>query len=87
MDITYDPAKNQRNIAERGISFDKAADFDFYSANIDVDLRRDYPEVRYQALGFIGTRLHVIIFTETNTGIRVISLRKANNREQNRYEP
>lgn len=86
VDITYDPDKNERNIAERGLDFEKVADFDFLSAKTVVDNRRDYSEVRYQALGFIGSRLHVLVYTETDTGIRVISLRKANSREQKRYE-
>jgi uncharacterized DUF497 family protein len=34
MGITYDPAKNERNIKERNLSFERAADFDFESALI-----------------------------------------------------
>ena len=43
-------------------------------------------EMRYLALGLLKTRLHVLVFTETESGIRVISLRKANKREILRYE-
>ena len=50
------------------------------------DTRFDYPEPRYIALCYIAERLHVLVFAETETGIRVISLRKANQREINRYE-
>jgi uncharacterized DUF497 family protein len=32
MGISYDPAKNERNIHEHGLSFDRAADFDFETA-------------------------------------------------------
>lgn len=85
MRITYDPAKNQRNIKERGLPFDQAADFDFESALIHVDQRFDYPETRYVALGFLHGRLHVLCFAEAPDGIRVISLRKANSREVSRY--
>ena len=38
------------------------------------------------ALGLIGARAHVVVYAETNRGIRVISFRKANFREQSRYE-
>ena len=86
MDFEFDPAKNAANLSNRGISFSRAAEFDFQSALIKVDDRQDYGEVRYQAVGFIGRRLHVLVFTETAAGIRVISLRKANLREQNRYD-
>jgi len=34
----------------------------------------------------LGKRLHIVCFTETKDGIRIISFRKANNREVKRYE-
>jgi len=42
--------------------------------------------VRWQALGFLDDRLHMLVFAETATGIRVISFRKANKREVKWYE-
>lgn len=87
MDITYDPTKSAANLEKRGFSFEAAAGFDFSTANIAMDTRHEYPEPRFQALGFVGKRLYVLVFTPTPTGIRVISMRKANSREQKRYEP
>ena len=86
MDITYDTAKNARNVAERGLSFDRAADFDFERSIVRVDDRRDYGETRYRAFGMLDGRLHSLVFTETARGIRVISLRRANKREVKRYD-
>ncbi len=86
MDITFDPAKNARNIAERGLSFARAAAFDFTTALIRQDTRQTYPEPRFVALGFLEGRLHVLCFTPLSGGIRVISFRKANTREIKRYE-
>ncbi len=86
MEITYDQRKNARNIAERGLSFDLVEQFDFDTALIDQDDRQDYGEVRYVAIGYIVERLHVLVFTETQNGLRVISLRKANQREVKAYE-
>jgi len=83
--ITYDPAKNERNIRNRGLSFDSAARFDFEGALYAVDERHDYDEMRYIAMGMLGVRLHVLCFAETADGIRVISFRKANAREVRRY--
>jgi len=83
--ITYDPAKNERNIRNRGLSFDSAARFDFEGALYAVDQRHDYGEMRYIAMGMLGVRLHVLCFAETADGIRVISFRKANAREVRRY--
>ncbi len=85
MRITFDPEKNARNIRERGLSFELASEFEFESAVVRKDERREYGEVRYVALGRLGDRLHVLCFTETEEGIRVLSFRKANVREENRY--
>ena len=85
MEITFDPAKNARNIAERGLSFAQAAGFAFQTAVFSLDTRRDYGEVRRRALGLLDGRVHVLVFTETARGIRVISFRKANSREVRRY--
>jgi uncharacterized DUF497 family protein len=84
--ISYDPGKNEKNIAERGISFERAAEFEWSSALIVEDNRKDYGEPRFQALGFIGKRLHALVFTPRAGQVHVISLRKANKREVKRYE-
>ena len=85
MRVHFDPNKNERNIRERGLSFEQAAEFDFSSALVFVDERKDYGETRYVALGMLSERLHVLCFTETDDGIRVVSFRKANSREVARY--
>lgn len=81
MEITYDPAKSARNLRERGLSFDRAAEFDWSTATVGEDTRKAYPEQRFVAAGYLGERLHVLCFSETVGGIRVISFRKANPRE------
>lgn len=85
MRISFDRAKNERNVRERGLSFELAAEFDFDGALYCVDDRQDYGEVRYVAVGLLNDRLHVLCFTEAADGIRVISFRKANAREVRRY--
>jgi uncharacterized protein len=86
VEIAFDLAKNERNIKERGISFELAADFDFENAMYLEDRRTDYGETRIRALGFIGNRLHSLVFTMRGMTLRVISLRKANRKEVTRYE-
>ena len=61
------------------------AEVDFNTALILPDTRKEYGETRYIALCYLERRLHVLCFTETEAGIRVISFRKANEREANRY--
>lgn len=86
MIVTYNQAKNARNLDERGISFELAGEFDFRSAIYVVDQRHEYNEQRIRATGRIRNRLHVLAYVTIPGGIRVISLRKANAREVRRYE-
>lgn len=86
MEIEFDPMKSEWNEAQRGLPFSMASQFDFETAIYQVDDRHDYGETRVRALGLIGARLHALVFTETMRGIRIISLRKANQREVKRYE-
>ena len=83
--VTFDPAKNERNVRERNLSFESVAEFDFDNALVQTDSRQEYGETRYVALGNLRGRLHVLRFTETPDGIRVISFRKANDREVRNY--
>lgn len=86
VEVTFDQAKSDKNIRERGLSFERAGKFDFLTAVYSVDARRDYGEVRRRALGLLDGRLHALVFVETPKGFRVISLRKANAREVRIYE-
>lgn len=85
MDISFDPAKNAHNIDVHGISFECAKEFDWSQALVLEDMRRDYGERRYRALGSIESRLHVLVFTPREGCVHVISLRKANKREIRLY--
>lgn len=86
MQIEYDPNKNNWNIENRNLSFDLAAELDWSTAQIIEDARRNYPERRFVATGYIQQRLHILCFTPIQDGIRVISFRKANPREVKKYE-
>jgi uncharacterized DUF497 family protein len=83
MAITYDPAKNERNIRERGLPFDRAADFDFATAVFNTEVRKG--ETRRVAVGYLEKRLHLLCYIATPDGIRVISFRKTNKKEAQRY--
>lgn len=72
--------------AKHGVSFREVLDFDWSTALVVEDERRDYKETRYKALGMINGRLHVLIFTPRDASLRVISLFKANARERKTYE-
>ncbi len=86
MQITYDPAKDARNVEERGLPFAQVRDFEWSTALIVEDDRFDYGECRYRAMGYIGDRLHVVVFTPRGEAVHVISFRKANKREVKSYD-
>lgn len=86
MEIEFDPHKSEANARDRDLPFDLAEQFDFETALFKIDDRYDYGETRIRALGRIGDRVHALVFKETENGIRVISLRKANRREVRIYE-
>ena len=81
----WDAAKAEANLAKHGIRFERAHDFEWDSAIERIDDREDYGELRMVALGFIGRRLHILIYTARQNVIRVISLRRANKREEQAY--
>ena len=83
MKITFDPRKNERNIRERGLSFERAAEFDFDTAYIATEFRRG--EFRKLAVGHLDRRLHVLCYLVIPDGMRVISFRRASEREAKKY--
>jgi len=83
VEIAFDPAKNERNLRERSLGFQEAADFDFATANYESEFRNG--EHRIVAVGYLKNRLHVLCFIQRPGGIRVISFRKANDREARKY--
>ena len=86
MNISFDPAKNVRNVADRGLPFKLVEQLEWSSAIIEEDVRKNYGERRYLALGLIDGRLHAVVFTPRAGKVHVISLRKANPREVRDYE-
>ena len=83
--IGFDSAKNATNITSRGLSFELVEQMEWATALIQEDTRKAYGERRFQVLGFIGERLHAVVFTPREGKVHVISLRKANSREVKKY--
>lgn len=86
MEISFDSAKNERNVIDRGLAFTLVEQLDWAGAVIEEDIRKNYGEPRYFALGMLGERLHALVFTPRAGKVHVISLRKANQREVKFYE-
>jgi uncharacterized protein len=86
MKFNFDSNKDAINLAKHQLSLSDAANLDWMEALIWVDSRRDYGEMRQIGLVPMNHRLYVVVFVDKKTERRIISLRKANNREYERYE-
>ena len=86
MQYEWDEDKREANLTKHSVDFMAAEDFEWDAAIETMDDRFDYGEERWAAMGFIGNRLHVLVYTRRSEGIRIISMRKANKREREFYE-
>ena len=86
MRFEWDAAKNRSNFAKHGLDF---ADAELVFAGpcvTFVDDRFDYGEERFLTLGLLAGRLVVIAHAPRGEATRIISMRKANRREQKIYQ-
>ena len=87
MEFDWNPAKCAKNIAERGIDF---ADVLWLSSTPpgrwQKTAARTTARPRYNMLAKVDGRIFHVTFTERGKIVWIISARKANKREQRRYE-
>jgi uncharacterized DUF497 family protein len=81
----WDERKAKDNLASHRIAFSEIERFEFGTAIVETDERFEYGETREIAMGFIGVVLHVAVYTVRGDVLRLISLRKANRRENFYY--
>ena len=87
MRITCNRAKREKTLRERGLDFRRAREV-FDSRHLTfVDDRRDYGELRFITAGWLDERIVVFVWTPRGRAWRVISMRKANEREIKRFTP
>jgi uncharacterized DUF497 family protein len=85
MAISYDSAKREWTLRHRGLDFEEATAV-FGGWTIDIpDLRRDYGELRINTVGHLHGRMVIVCWTPRGSDRRIISMRKANEREEARY--
>ena len=82
MRITFDPVKREATLRERRIDFADAIEVFADRTVTAPDARHDYPEPRFTTYGLLRGRMVVVIWTPTDDGRRIISMRKANDRER-----
>ena len=87
MEFDWDDGKRRSNLTKHGIEFGLV--FPAFADSKRVifeDLRKDYGEVRINMLAKLNARIYHITYTQRGTFTWLISARKANKREQKRYD-
>ena len=87
MRITFDCAKREKTLLERGLDFRRAKEVFAGVYLTRSDDRQDYGEQRYISAGKLDERIVVIVWTPRGHARRVISMRRANGREIKRLAP
>ncbi|MEN9374117.1 MAG: hypothetical protein RIR79_1669 [Pseudomonadota bacterium] len=85
MHIEFDPEKRDKTIAMRGLDFARAGEAFAGRHFTAPDLRENYGEPRFVTVGKMDSRMVVVVWTPRGTARRIISMRKANEREQEKY--
>ena len=83
MEYEWEGAKNQANIAKDRADFASMEHFEWETAKVARSDR--HGEIRWTAVGYVGNRLHHVVFTERIDRIRIISLRIASKQEVREY--
>lgn len=87
MKVEFDAGKRAGTLEQRGLDMARAVEvFDGATLTIEDD-RIDYGETRYITIGFLDERMVVLVWTPRGDVHRIISMRKANDREKAIYEP
>ena len=85
MKLEWDNKKNSENLKKHKLSFEDA-ELIFKSQTLTfVDYRHDYGEIRFITLGSLTGRVVVLVHTTRGDRVRIISMRKANERKKKIY--
>jgi uncharacterized protein len=82
----WDDRKARTNLRDHGVSFENAVQvFDDPLAVDDIDMSMDYGEERSIVIGMAGTQILVVIYTMRGVRVRIISARRPERYEHDRY--
>ncbi|HEY7299360.1 MAG TPA: BrnT family toxin [Xanthobacteraceae bacterium] len=82
----WDKAKSQRTLSERGFDFDYASRIFLGPTLENRDERRDYGEVRMQAIGQAGPDILFVVYTDRGDTRHIISARPASRKERKSWQ-
>ncbi|MET1110410.1 MAG: BrnT family toxin [Allosphingosinicella sp.] len=86
MEISYDAEKREWTLEHRRVDFEDAVHVFAGTAITIEDDRKDYGETRFQTFGLLHGRMVAVVWTPRGKARHIISMRKANEREQRKYE-
>ena len=84
--ITCDPNKSRANYFKHGIVLEFAQYLDWANEMVWQDVRQNYNEVRMSGLVPLEGKIYAVVYVLRAESTRMISLRKANNREMKQYD-
>ncbi len=85
MEIEFDQNKRIKTLVERGLDFADAGKVFAGITATAPDTRKNYGEHRFITMGLLDGRMVVLVWTKRGEKRRIISMRKANEREQKRF--
>lgn len=83
--VIFAAAKDAANLAKHGVPLVLAVELEWDELIAVPDTRRNFGEKRMVDYAPMGPRVYCVVFTDRGQKRRVISLRKANDREVRRY--
>ncbi|MBF0268439.1 MAG: BrnT family toxin [Alphaproteobacteria bacterium] len=87
MKFDFDANKDAANREKHGLSLAFGAKVLADPSRLEIlDVRFDYAEERFIVYGNVLGRIYVCVFAERGRTRRIISVRKANERETSRYD-
>ncbi len=86
MEVELDNAKRSKTLAERGLDFVRTTEVFAGFHLTEQDSRQAYEEDRFITVGHLDDRLVVLVWTPRDEVRRIISMRKANDREKAFYD-
>jgi uncharacterized DUF497 family protein len=85
VEITFDPAKRDKTLAERGLDFKDAPGLFSGDELTREDARVDYGEDRFVTAGYLAGRMVVLVWTQRGSATHIISMRHAHAKEERKW--
>ncbi len=85
MVFDWDKKKRKTNIKKHGIDFSELKEVFEKPMLTRIDNSEDYGEIRWISLGDLDGKIVVLVYTEKENNVRLISARRATKNENNIY--